>query len=210
MKKSIPLSIVLGIMTAFLSNAAWAQGKAAASIRSGSYDGDVTLEVMAPQSDHPIKRQKGTAQVTFSRGDDGQIAVVGVATIDGRQALRLENMLSLSDNGAWSDGSMILSRTGEIRMQKVVGDLAVTAAGEISGPSMTLHVRTARLSWEGADNDTELDLAFTFDLVSKTDTDRTQADGNKCRTVMWQPRQIANPFGGSMSTIMVPVCVPSL
>lgn len=210
MKTSIALSISMAMMSAFLSNAAWAQGKEAANILSGSYDGHVTVEVMAPQSNQPIKRQEGTAKVTISPVDELNITVVGVATIDGRQALRLENMLAPSDNGSWSDGSMILSRTGQIRMQKVIGDLAITAAGEISGPTMTLHVRTARLSWEGTTDDTELDLAFTFDLVSKADSDQTLADGNKCRTVVWQPRQIANPFGGSMSIIMVPVCVPSL
>lgn len=210
MKKFSVLNAVLSISTAFLTEAAWAQGKETLHLLSGTYDGDVTVQVMAPQTDHPIKRQNGTAKVTFLPVEDGQVAVVGVATIDGRQALRLENVLAPFENGSWSDGDMIVAGTGQIQMQKVVGNLAITAAGEISGPSMTLHVRTTRMSWRGADDDTELDLAFTFDLANKVDTERTTADGNKCRAVVWQPRQIANPFGGSMSTIMVPVCVPSL
>jgi len=53
----------------------------------------------------------------------------------------------------------------------------------------------------------EPNLTFAFDLARHETAPPDRA--NDCGHTVWQPRAIANPYGGAMSSIMVPVCVPT-
>ncbi|WP_343315437.1 hypothetical protein AAIB41_11530 [Brucella sp. BE17] len=164
---------------------------------------------MAPQSETAISRKAGAAIITLSSNDQGSIKVLGIASIGGQQALKFENILMPMGDVSWSDGDMTIALTGEIEMLKPTADHVVTAAGKVSDEAMILHLRNARVNWDGTDGDTELDLAFSFDLKAKGKPDNgRRASASNCQVVVWQPRPIANPFGSSMSTVMVPVCMP--
>lgn len=173
-----------------------------------AYSGDVTIEVMAPGGSTTISSEQGTAEIAFSPDDQGHIAVTGFASVIGEIALRFEYLLTLAEDGSWRDDGMTVRPDGQIEMLTLHEDAAITALGSISAADMVLYLRKARLDWTGYDDDTELDLAFSFDLTSTVSAPRPRDPARTCATVIWQPRVMANIYGGSMSTVMVPVCTP--
>lgn len=173
-----------------------------------TYEGDVTVEVMAPQSSLIISSERGTAQVKLSPDGAGNVAIIGTASVNDEAVLRFDYLMRRAADGSWRDEGITVTPNGHLELMEAHEDTVVTAIGELNAASMTLHLRKARLDWAGTDDDTELDLAFTFDLSSRA-TNSEQHDAiAKCSTVVWQPRVIANIYGGSMSTVMVPVCSP--
>ena len=173
-----------------------------------AYSGDVTVEVMAPRGNTTISSEQGSAEIAFSPDDRGHISVTGFASVNGEIALRFEYLLTLAEDGSWRDDGMTIRPDGQIEMLRLHEDAAITALGSISAADMVLYLRRARLDWTGSDDDTELDLAFSFDLTSTVSAPRPRDPARTCATVIWQPRVMTNIYGGSTSTVMVPVCTP--
>lgn len=187
---------------------AWSQSFE--GLADSTYRGAITVEAMAPQTSTPVHRESGSAEITFLLDDQERLQVEGSAMIDGRQALRFDYLLTQADDGAWVDETddmgMTISPNGDISILAASSGSTISAAGEIDRSTLQLHLRKAANAPAGADGDAELDLVFHFDLASGS-KDARSPNAGACSEVVWQPRMIANPFGSSMSSVMVPVCI---
>lgn len=171
-------------------------------LAGSSYRGPVTVET---QQGSTIQHSaSGEADISLSEDKDGLLLLKGEATIDGEVAMRFDFTLRQQADGVWrdhsDDGQFEISPEGEISLVAPGGSSTVVADGRIDATALEMQLQTSGHA-------VEPDLVFVFDLVRHETavSDRT----NDCGHTVWQPRAIANPYGGAMSSIMVPVCVPT-
>lgn len=198
---------LLTVFTATLFVPAWAQDGVFPAQTGLPYHGAVTVEAVSPQHGTTVHRDTGQAEITMVKDGLGRIQLEGHATLNGQEVLRFSYLLTQDAGNSWVEDidkiSMTVSPEGQIAAFDRSGPAIITAAGKVNADALTLHLRRkASIADEG-----ELELIFTFDLSADQATPGP-ADGAGCRTVIWQPRMIANPFGATMSAVMVPVCVP--
>lgn len=196
---------LLSIVTASLVAPAWAQDGAFPAQTGLPYRGVVMVEAVSPQGGTPVQRDSGQAEITLAEDGQGRVQLEGQATLNGQQVLRFDYLLAQDASNAWvadtDEVSMRITPNGGITAFDGRGPAIITAAGKVDPNAFTLHLRrTASVA-----DEKELDLIFTFDLSADQAKPRP-ADGAGCNAVIWQPRMIANPFGATMSTIMVPIC----
>nr|WP_314261602.1 hypothetical protein [uncultured Devosia sp.] len=180
------------------------QADAIAELAGSTYRGTTTVEAVSQPDGATPHRASGDAEITLSLDEQGFLLFTGEATIDGQRAMRFDHALSALGDGSWrtdgDDATLEISPQGEISIEAQNNGFIITAAGSVDAASLQLHLRTHG-------HEMEPDFVFVFDLVSQDADLREQT--NKCAHVIWQPRTIANPFGATMSSIMVPVCIPA-
>ncbi|WEK03419.1 MAG: hypothetical protein P0Y65_14610 [Candidatus Devosia phytovorans] len=181
-----------------------AQADAVADLAGSTYRGTATVEAVSQPDGVMLHRASGNAEITLSLDEQGLLLFTGEAMIDGQSAMRFDHALSAQNDGFWrtddDEAAMEISPQGEISMQAMSNGFIITAAGNVDAASLQLHLRTNGHA-------VEPDFVFVFDLVPQ---DGAKPDRvGKCDHVVWQPRSMANPFGSTMSSVMVPVCIPA-
>lgn len=196
---------LVSIVTVSLVAPGWAQDGAFPAQTGLPYRGVVTVEAVSPQNGTPVHRDSGQAEITLTEDGQGRVQLEGLATLIGQQVLRFSYLLEQNTSNAWMENTdqvaMRITPEGGITAFDARGPAIITAAGEVDPNAFTLHLRRKA----SVADEKELDLIFTFDLSADQAKPRP-SDGAGCNTVIWQPRMIANPFGATMSTVMVPVC----
>ena len=190
---------------AVLAGMTWpAQAQTLAELAGTTYDGPVTVQALAPQDGAVVHSAIGEGMVTLSLGAVGRVRLEGESTIEGQRALNFDFDLVQGSDGGWFDESdgivMTISPEGDVSGYGQSEGSAITTTGKVDAASFQLE-----LSIKG--QGVEPDLVFGFDLARQSD--EKPALSGRCDHVVWQPRAIANPSGGSMSSVMVPVCIPS-
>ena len=177
----------------------WAWAENPHELAGSSYRGPVTVET---QHDSTTQHSaSGEADIELSQDKDGVLLLEGEAKIDGEVAMRFDFALRREADGSWrdngDDGQFEISREEEISLVASEGRLTITAGGRIDAAALEMRLRTSGHA-------VEPDLIFVFDLVKHETTPPDR--NNDCGHLVWQPRAIANPSGGAISSIMVPVC----
>ncbi|MDR7126360.1 hypothetical protein [Pseudotabrizicola sp. 4114] len=101
---------------------------------------------------------------------------------------------------------MTISPDGRITAFDQRDGAVITAAGKVDGMALNLHLRRPVPDSAADEDDRELDLIFRFTLSVKDAQPPPSAKAD-CRDVVLQTRMIAKPYGSTLSSVTVPVCV---
>jgi hypothetical protein len=83
----------------------------------------------------------------------------------------------------------------------------VTRRGWVLTITGTIDADAFQIEFSVDGDGIEPNFVFAFDLARQTGALSTHQ--GQCDRVIWQPRALANPFGGSVSSVMVSFCIPS-
>lgn len=213
-----PLALVFAI--AALAVPVWAQEPDFPGVFDEAYQGSVSFEVFPTGGGARVQHDRGTGDATFSRDADGTIRLNASAISPDNGEIGLEMVFEASTQTGWQgfteDGMSELTHKGRILSVGLTDGYLHTLWGEAGEEKLSV---TLRRTPTGAALDTPeggYEMVFTFDLAiedaAAVPEPAAEGEGSEitsdCARIITQTRVIANPGGGAMSMIMVPVCVP--
>lgn len=169
------------------------------------FGGVVTVQALSMDGDQVLHHASGAGRLILSPTQGDVLTMKGSARIDGERVIGFDHSLRQQPDGSW------LEEKDDMRMEIAPsGTITVSATsdeGNIEGNG-TITAQAVRLQLRFLPHATQPGLIFDFDLPSGLRSAESKPDRD-CEQTVWQQRFIANPFRSTMSTVMVPVCVPA-
>lgn len=218
MRRTLALIVALGA----LALPALAQEADFPGVFDEPYTGNVNFEVFPVGGGGRVQHDRGTGEASFSRDADGTIRLNATGSSFENGGIGFEMVFEAPTESGWQgfteDGMSEITGEGRILSIGLTDDYMHTLWGWADDDALSIALRRTPT---GAALDTpegEYEMVFTFDLaIAATVPDEPAepaengAEGgptSDCAQIITQTRVIANPGGGAMSMIMVPVCVP--
>lgn len=190
---------------ALLTGPASAGQPALLDLADARFNGSVTVQILADDGDNVLQQTSGEGETRLFLAPDGHLVLEGAARLEGQEALRFDHTLREQEDGSWLDESddtrMEITPSGMITVAARNGESDIEAQGTISTTAFQLQMRILA-------NASQPEMIFDFDLV-KEGPEPEAGQSRDCAQTVWQQRFVANPYGSTMSTVMVPVCIPA-
>lgn len=177
------------------------------------YTGEVEAGVFDAKGGR-ILNKSGAAQAELTLLSDGRLELVLTGALDTAGDAGLSAVLAPDGKGGWADTGdtlkMFIGPDGVISGRGVTGKTEVTLSGQVTDAALTLKVHSAVLSGMANGLPAGASMQYMFDLQRRKLSQARQAsagEDEKCDRIVMQARNIANPGGGAMQMIMVPVCM---
>lgn len=209
------------LMTAICALAVLAGGEVSAQLKADDirkfsndpYTGEVEAGVFdAKGGRHLDTSGPAEAELKLLPGGRLELALTGAIKTAGDAGITAT--LAPDGKGGWADTGhtlkMFISPEGVISGRDVIGNTEQTLSGQVTDEALTLKVRSTVLSGMANGLPAGASMQYEFDLQRKRLAQTRQAstgDDEKCDRIVMQARNIANPGGGAMQMIMVPVCM---
>ncbi len=180
------------------------------------YDGSFRLELFSPEGKRLVN-QSGESDLALSLKSGGLLDLTLEGVMPEAGNMKIRATLKPDGKGGWVDTGdkwpLLISPEGVISGSGVADRMEVTYSGQVTDVRLELIMKAKYLDAQENGIPAGSTMQHEFSLQRKGLAEARRAarePGGDCEKIVMQPRHIANPGGGAMSMIMVPVCLPAV